>query len=382
MSGCDDAGPVGSDLTKPGAEVTVDTITVNTIDTTHTSTFSGGKNYFSAGAYSDPIFGDISAIGMVEPKLPPSVDSVQSNAKMLMRIIINGDEVYGDSSAIQDFDIYEIDEYWEIAGQKMKDDIKINMNAKVASFSIGEEDSLDVELSSNWFDKYYKFASDTSSDADSLYEHEVYGLALVPQNSKKIIPLDRTSTRFVIQNPDTDTVSVNMSKYAYSLDRTNESFPQGSVPLYSTYESVLQLDVDLSDINAEASTISKTELVLYQNNAALEQSLQSEPLSVQRPPEKNVQLHLADPEDIPKAIDPGSPIASGAYNRTDGAYHLDITSLAQQILLNGFPAGQKNYITLINNGIITPSLLYTNSEQVPVNKKPKIIITYLKNTNK
>jgi hypothetical protein len=37
---------------------------------------------------------------------------------------------------------------------------------------------------------------------------------------------------------------------------------------------------------------------------------------------------------------------------------------------------------LINNGIITPSLLYTNSEQVPVNKKPKIIITYLKNTNK
>ncbi|HKK45668.1 MAG TPA: hypothetical protein VJ964_09110 [Balneolaceae bacterium] len=383
ISGCENPGSVGTGLTPPGAEVVIDTVNVNGIDSLHTNANSGGLTYFSAGQYNDPLFGNLSATGMLEPSMPSARDTLHKDDKMMMRIILNGNQVYGDTAASQDFDIYEIGEYWSATNRKVKDDIKIDSNAKVGSFTVGQQDSIDVELSQTWYDKYYNYATDTTlaaSEADSVFQHNVYGLALVAQNSNKIIPLDASSTRFVITSQDSDTVSVRMAKWAYSLDRSNESYPQHSIPLLSTFESVFDVNPGLSKIDYDPSTVSKTELILYQNNDAMDQSLQSGPSTVQRPPEKNVQLHIiSDSLAIPENIDTPNPFTEGQYNAADGAYHMDITSLTQQILLDKFPEGQKFYITFSNNGVITSSLVYSDSTQ---SKAPKIVITHLKNTNK
>lgn len=382
LSGCENPGSVGAGLTDPGAEVTVDTMTISGIDTTYTNSFAGSQTYFSAGEFDDPIFGTTSVIGMDLPNLPTAQDTIRKDSKMYMRLSLDGNEVYGDSSASQDFDIYQIDEYWQAPDRLVNDAIKIDKSNKIASFSVAGQDSMDVQLSQSWYDKYYNYATDNSSEADSLYEHKLGGLALVPANSKKIIPLKSKFTDFVIISPDSDTVSVGMRKWAYSLDRTNETYPAGSVPLYSTYERILNFNLDLSNVTIEPSTISKAELIFYQNDSAMTQSLQSAPSSVQRPPEKNIRLHLADPQNIPQNIDPGNPVTGGSYNANDGGYHLNITSIVQHILISGTPEGQKFYVTMSNNGIVTPSLLYTGSDKVPLSKRPKIIITYLKNTSK
>lgn len=383
ISGCENPGSVGTGLGGPGADVVVDTIAVTGFDTLHTNAYSGLRSYFSAGEYNDALFGNVSAIGMLEPRMPAAADTIHADDKMMMRIILNGNQVYGDSAASQDFDIYEIGEDWRGQTQKMKDDIKINTANKVGSFTVGQEDSLDVKLSDEWYGKYYKYATDSdisASDRDSVFQENVHGLALVAQNSNKIIPLNASKTRFVITSQDSDTVSVNMAKWAYSLDRSNESYPQHSLPLFSTYESILNFKLDLSSIDYEPSTISKSELIFYQNTSALEQSLQSEPSTVQRPPEKNMNLQIvSDTLEIPKNIDPGNPLVEGSYSDEDGAFHLDMTSITQQILLNKFPEGQTYYVTFSNNGIITPSLIF--SEDAP-ERTPKIVITHLKNTNK
>lgn len=382
LNGCENPGSVGAGLTDPGAAVTVDTIAISGIDTTYTNSLAGTRTYFSAGQFDDPIFGKMSVIGMNLPNLPTVQDTIKPDAKMYMRLSLDGNEVYGDTAASQDFDIYQIDEYWQAPNRLVNDDIKINTSNKIASFSVSNKDSMEVQLSQNWYDKYYNYATDPSSTADSVYEHKLGGLALVPSNSNKIIPLKARFTDFAIVNPDSDTVSVGMRKWAYSLDRSNEAYPAGSVPLYSTYERVLNFNLDLSNINIEPSTISKAELIFYQNNSAMTQSLQSKPSSVQRPSEKNIRLHLADPGNVPKDIDPGSPLAQGSYDEQDGAYHMDITTAVQQVLLDKVPEGQKFFVTMSNNGMVSPSLLYTDSDSVPATKRPKIVITYLKNTNK
>lgn len=385
VSGCENPGPVGSGLTNSGADIVVDTLTLAGLDTMRVNTYAGGRSYFSAGQYNDALFGNMSSIGMLEPLMPSAADTLHSGDKMMLRIILNGAQVYGDSTASQDFDIYEINEYWKGSDRRVKDGIKIDMNEKVGSFTIANEDSIDVDLSSNWYQKYYKYASDsklTASAKDSVFQHNVYGLALVAQNSKKIIPLNASSTRFVIaRSQESDTVNVGMAKWAYSLSRSNESYPQHSVPLYSTYESILKFKLDLSNADIESSTISRAELIFYQNDSAMEQSLQSEPSSVQRPPEKNIKLLVGDTTNIPASIDPGSPIFTGSYDQSDGGYHMDITSLAQQISLGKVSKDQQFYIALSNNGVITPSLIYSDSDQMSA-KRPKIIITHLKNTNK
>ena len=56
-----------------------------------------------------------------------------------------------------------------------------------------------------------------------------------------------------------------------------------------------------------------------------------------------------------------------------------MTGLVENLLRNGNDEGREFYVTFPNQGSIKPSLIYTDSDQAPADKKPKIIITSLKN---
>lgn len=386
MSGCDNPGSVGSELGGSESEVVSDTLFIDSVQAIEPNSYSGELSYFSAGQYEDPLFGSMTATGFLKPNLPASSDTVEANAKMLMRVLFDGSQVYGDSTAGQEFTIYEIDELWRDRALKIHDDIQINTNAQVGSFTVGDKDSIDVELSSEWLGKYRQYAD--TSNADSLYKYDLFGLALVPEDGGKIIPLKRSNTRFVIQNPEADSFEVALNQWGYNLQRgTENAIPSGSVPLYSTYESVINFgDLGISKLNIQPSGLSRAMLVLSQNNPVMEQSLESEPSTVKRPEETTAYLHFADPTQVPDNIDPGVPTDNvfkigGLYSSEDGTYRFDITSLVENILRNGFPEGREFFITFPNDGVIKPSLIYSNSDQAPKDKQPKIIITSLKNSS-
>jgi hypothetical protein len=390
LSGCENPGSVGSGLSKSKADVETDTIFVKGVQAIQPNSYSGELSFFSTGHYDDPLFGSMEATAFLKPRLPGDDNTMDEDAKMLMRIILDGDQVYGDRSAAQEFSIYEIDELWRDRALKIYDDIEVDTTEKVGEFTIEEEDSLDVELSAEWVEKYRQFTG--STNADSLYKYNLFGLAVVPDNKNKIIPLNSSSTRFVIQNPEADTFDVSTKEWGYNLERSvNNTMPQGSVPLYSTYENVINFDdLGISELDIFASGFSKAELVLYQNNAEMEQSMQSEPTTVRRANELTVDLHLADSAAVPENIDPGIPLSEpnarffrirGSYSASKGSYRFDITNLAERIIQVGVPENREYFITFPNDGVIKPGLIYTDSDQVPVDKQPKIIITSLKNSS-
>lgn len=384
LSSCENPGSVGSDLTKSKAAVETDTFFVDGFQAIQPNSYSGELSFFSAGVYNDPLFGSIEANGFLKPGLPDDSNTIESDAKMLLRVILDRDQVYGDKSTTQEFNVYEIGEIWRDRALKVYDEIQVNTFQKVGELSVGTRDSLDVELAERWVRKYRRMIN--SEDTDSLYKYDFFGLAIVPNNENKIISLSSSSTRFVIQNPETDTFDVATGEWGYNLARTGDSsFPQGSLPLSSTYENVIHFeDLLSSDIDIQASGLSKAELILYENSSVMEQSLQSEPATVQRPESPKAYLHLADPTNVPENIDPGTPEEGrieGTYSPSEGTYRFNITNLVDRKIQIGLPEKREFYVTLPNDGVIKQSLLYTDSDQVPVDKRPKIIITSLKKSS-
>ena len=387
LSSCENPGAVGSGLTQSNADVVQDTLIIDTMQPVDATSYSGGLDFYSAGQYNDPLFGDMKATAYTKPALPSAGDDIIFSSEMYMRVIFDENQVYGDTTATQQFDIYRIAERWRGRALKLNDNLQINTNNKVASFSVGPgiEDSLDVQLSQDWVDQYSQYEDTTN--ADSLYKYNEFGLAVVPSNNGKLIPLDVSISRFVIRTPQVDTFAVGTEEWAYSLERGAENIPQGSSPLYSTYESVINFDsFQLSDLDLQAPGVSRAILVLHQNQMAMEQSLQSGPSGAVRPEESTVFLQYADSSNIPENIDPGVPANSlskiqGVYSESDGTYRFDVTRLVQNLLRNAVASNQDFFVTFPNNGVVKPSLIYTDPAQTPADKKPKIIITSLKNSS-
>ncbi|MDZ7658972.1 hypothetical protein [Fodinibius sp.] len=391
LSACENPGSVGGDLTDPTSEVVQDTLIINGLTSVDATSYSGELDLFSAGSFDDPLFGSMDVTGYLKPNLPASSDTLKEEGEVLLRIMYNSEQVSGDTAGTQQFDLYQINQFWR--DRVLKVDNELSLGQKLGEFSVGTEDSLMINLSDiapQWVDEYRMYADsskqDTTGAVDSAYVYDAHGLALVPQNSAKIIPLYRDSTRFFIQHPEADTFDVPLNRWGYYLDRgTNSSIPQISIPLHSTYESVLNFkSLGIEELDIQPPGLSRAELVLYENTPALEQSLVGEPSTTQRAKEQVAYLHLANPEGLPENIDPGAPLNNptrlqGSYSAENGTFRFDVTRLVENIIRNGFPEDREFFITLPNDGVIKSTLIMTDDDQVPDGLKPKIIITSLKN---
>ena len=393
LSACENPGSVGGELTDPTAEVVQDTLIVNNLQSIDATSYSGDLSFFSAGRYDDPLLGSLKATGYLKPFLPSENDTMKADAEMLMRLMFNTEQVYGDSLGSQQFDLYEMGQFWRDRALTLDDELELQ-SEKLGEFTVGSADSLVINLSDiapEWVDKYRSYAQDSKEDttnaADSTYIYEAHGLALVPQGNGKIVPLTSDSIGFIIQHPEADTFDVGLSRSGYHLNRGAASLSQGSLPLHSTYESVLNFErLGISEIDIQPAGLSRAELVLHENTAALEQSLDGEPSSAQRAKEQTAFLHLANPDGLPENIDPGAPLNSptrlqGVYSPEDGTYRFDITTIVENIIRNGFPEDREFFVTLPNDGAIKSTVIMADGNQVSDGLQPKIIITSLKNNN-
>src|SRR5699024_5770947 len=156
LTGCDSPGAVGSGLTDSGAEVKIVKDTITVTETHQFNSFSGNYAAISAGQFSDPLFGDISATGYLKPSLP-STDTLFAggDAIMKLRLLFNSSNVYGDSLSNQTFDVFPVTAYWRSNTHKLGKELQLDRNNKITSFTVGEEDSLEVLLSEQWVNQHY-----------------------------------------------------------------------------------------------------------------------------------------------------------------------------------------------------------------------------------
>ncbi len=383
ISGCEDPGPVGNSLTGSETELVVDTLSIGSVESDTLNPFSGQRTYFSLGQFDDPLFGLMSASAYLRPNLPSttSSDTLEEDANMKLRLIFDTGQVYGDSLQSGSFDIYEIDQRWRGKAWRLKDQISFDNSQTVGSFTLGEEDSLDVLLNEEWVNKYRSHFEDVSADRDSTYRENFHGLAIIPRDNSKILPLEAENTRFVIENPEADTFDVVTRHWAYSLERNeNVTYPEGTEPLFSTFERVMNFDLDLAEQEFSVSNISKAEIIFYVENFEMEQSLESESTATNRPLVNNIQLHLADASEIPAGIDPGNPVAVGSYDEENKGYRFNVTSFLKAAVQNQINPNERLYVAIANNGTVKSTLFHLNDKDQP-DKNPQLIVTSVKNTS-
>lgn len=386
ISGCEDPGSVGGGFTGTGTDVEIDTFSVSNITTDSFEVYSGGLNFFSAGQFSDPLFGDLTAFSLLKPSLPPATrqDSVADDGRMLLRLQLDKDAIYGDTLSTVDFDLIEIDEIWRSRARKLHDDIKLSQNV-IGSFSVAEKDSIEVELASEWVQRYGSYLEAVSANRDSLYRYDFHGLAIVPQNNSKIVPFQSGPSQFLIINPVTDTTNdttlINFSQWAYSLNRQNESpAPAGSFKSFSTIEKALKFDMDLTSEALGTINIARVELVFHQNDEALQSSIGQASGSAARPQGLSAALFAAEADDLPAALDRGTPIDIAANEDQNGTYRFDITDFTNGVLQEGVEEKLSFYLVLrANNGVIRSTLFHNND--APAEMRPKIIVTYTKTSS-
>ena len=390
VAGCSDSGSVGGGLPGTGSQIESDSLEVSGVQVETIVPFSGAINFFSVGQFQDPLFGDLNAVGYIKPVLPAKDNDFFFGSNMTLQLAINDNTIYGDTLSAARYDLIELAEIYRGTSFRLNDELEFSPAPVVGSFTVqNNEDSVAVSLSSRWVSKYREFYNSEDADRDSLYRRQFLGLAIVPQNSAKIISINAVESRFRViesfigdpEEADVDTLNIGFRESAYGLDRTNVPANDPSTSkIYSTLEQVLKFDFDFSFENLGSRNITRAELLFYRDNLALNQSLAQIGASAMRPMDGNLRLYLLEGDELPQSIEAGTPIATGSYQPEDEAYHINITQAVRTQFFNNLDSDQMFYVTFgQNNGIIRSTVLF-NSQAGAANQ-PKVIITSVNTEN-
>ena len=392
ISGCKDSNVVGGNLVQPSAAVQIDTIPLSNLTTARVPAYTGDLTSFSAGKYNDPLFGTVTATGLLQPVLANSgsLDTLTDDSKLSLRLYIKS--VYGDTTSSESFDLVEASNPWRGREWMASDNPPISSTV-VASFTVGninsltpdtlgEVDSVDVALSQSWVKKYRQ-AYYNSGNRDSAYTYNMPGFVIVPKSEGKILAFDPANSHLEIKTPK-DTASFVIHDWAYSINRTNVSADTtNDLTAYSTFESVPKFDIKLNSNNALSingvdlgtRAISRVQMILYADSVKMKNTL---PTNNIRPRVRSLQLYYLHKNNIEFEILNG-PLSGGIITETGpGIYTVDLTNRINNILAGVENTGSYYLLPQSHSGTIYSLLLDGSADSL---RTPKLIITSVKPKN-
>ena len=392
ISGCKDNNLVGGNLVQPSSAVQVDTIPLKNLATTKIPAYTGDLSSFSIGMYKDPLFGTVTATGLLRPALASvgGLDTLTDGSKISLMLYINS--VYGDTTASESYDVVEASSPWR-GREWMYDETPPASSTVVGSFtvgninslvadSLGDVDSVSVALNQNWVKKYRQ-AYYNATSRDSSYTYTMPGFVIVPKSEGKILGIDASNSHLFIETPK-DTARFVMSDWAYSVTRSN--VPADTVhhlPMYSTFESVPKFDISLdtkgalsiNGVSLGTKAVARVQMMLYADSTKMQSSL---PVNNIRPAVSSMLLYYLHSDNIQFGILNG-PLSGGtAYETSAGVYTLDLTSRINSLLSGSENAGSYYLLPQSHTGLIYSLLLNSSSDSL---RSPKLIITSVKPTN-
>lgn len=381
ISSCEDPGSVGSEYADRPT-LTFDTLEISQTQKLSYIGYSGLLSFIPLGEFSDPLFGDVSTLGLFKPTRTPSVpDSIEIAESFDMKLELKFDslQTYGDTLSQSGFSIYEVTSDWRGSTLRFNDDIQYG--DLVGSFTVGEEDSLVIDLSEQWKQKYKSYYFNEDANADSAYNYEFQGLAVVSNqpNSKISFTTINQSKFFLINGIDsdtTDTVNIPLNDWGFTLQREVDPEPEGTFPIHTTLEGLLEVTIpdSLLKVQNNRKNIVRADLVFYEAQEVLNSTL----------PANSVRLDVFTLNaDIEETFEPeyeyqfGSRDFVGTRGETENSFQIGITSYVNDLIF-----GERDTQKLIigigsSSGAIRSSLLY--DENGPAEYRPRIIITSLEN---
>lgn len=370
---------VGNELIEEPAEIVSDTIDVTATSETRIRSFSGNLAFFSAGWYDDQLFGEQKVTGIMQPSIDFADGAGMPDDDGSPYLILEVEEIYGDVNATAEFDIVQIEQRWR--GDAWRPDSIPELGTRViGSFEVAGQDSIAVELDDDggeWFEQYHQHYH-LEEDRRDQYKTSMFGLALVPKNTAKIVSFVSQNTLLHVDNPEEDEEGeqqedfyTGMRAWGYSLDREEpeQELDDSVTRINNTFENILRLDFTVDEHLFDARNIARAELVLTENHDLLESTL---PDGHRRPEVESLHIHFLDDEEAQISVLDDPTFSPGRTEDDELTFRSNLTGYVNNQLFDTPDEGRFYIISGGNDGRIVPSLLYNHRAD---ESHPRILIT-------
>lgn len=394
LQSCQDNNFVGSTFIPDARNVVVDTIFITDFQPTNLKSFTGNLTRFTAGRYNDELFGTIESTAYVKPGLISDTLIISSSQEFYLRL--KATDFYGDTTAVAPFRLELIDNRWRAS--LIDADTELG-TSQIPDFSepflVGmEQDSVDVRLPQSWVDRYMDIF--TSENRTERLLNEEFGFAIKPVEGfdqlligfragpagARIIVKDLDLGGGVLnedeeeeeEEQETETI-IPLRGWAFNIKQQG-STPQALsevLPVYNTFQNALRIGVDLKEYTNK--NVTRVELVLYEDSLALSSTL---PVDHKRLRTDRLALYSLTDFDLDYIVTTTPTFATENRGNQDRSFRISLTDTIRRLMIGGILSGDFYLTSQFNNGLLFPyALVHPENNQQP-DRRPKLIITYLK----
>ncbi|MEO9886878.1 MAG: hypothetical protein ABJR05_09540 [Balneola sp.] len=369
---CENSNTVGGGVVD-SAGIRIDTVSIPDFQQNGSDIFSGKLQSLPIGEYNDPLYGSSRSIAYFKPSLGPARDaSLSLLSDFILKLQINNNLHYGDTSQVANYSVYKVTERWRGNTISSTDNISFDTSELLGSFSYQNEDSVSITLSQSLLEEYAEYVNNDSSNVDSLYNFEFFGIAIVPDNvSAQIIYPNIIGSEFLtIRRSTQDSVSINLQDYAFTLDRQNTPMFPNRLYLNNYLESFYSINFETVANNLSNENILRAELVLYEDADQISTSL---PQNHIRPETRFLDLKFASESELRYDLQFTTTDFVGVLDTTDNTFRFNVTNHINNYIF-GSPDERELYLNINpNGGIFNSTILFDNTSTAAM--RPKLILT-------
>ncbi len=383
---CEESGTVGAGFVNESS-IVVDTVLVSSLPLNNADPFTGKLTNSPVGLFSDPVFGDIEAIGLFKPAIiQGDVTNLPIDTRTVLRLTIDFDNIYGNQSTEGTFKVFRVGDLWRGSAIRMSDDLEILsdgggpiVSSEVGEFQFTNVDTtgvIEFDLEGPWRTDFIEFFNNDAENRDSTYRFEDFGLALVPDVDvdKIIYARFSTSRLLLIDEANQDTTSNIMLDWAYDIEVTGGNTPNGNITLSNTFNPFLNINFTPIANQLSNNNFVRAELVLTPDSTTMKSSLTSNQKRTENPP---FRVQLGPTNDI--AYNLGFNTTNSLGLVQEGVYKFDITGLFNAFLFGETDISEVYLYAGQNFGYLGFNTFF--GFNAPENAVPKVLIYNLEETN-
>jgi hypothetical protein len=393
LSGCKSENSISADFAAKLPKVRVDTIYVTDMYPDSLLMFNGALNldvvvgvrYGAAGSYADPVFGQTDAIHLMRPRLVSKalLDTINQNTRIFLEI--RKEAITGDTLNPISFNLVEINRGWRGNAWTKDSSISNGLGQTLATFTWTNEDSVLIPLPESFRHRY----SLRSYAPDSISVPDIYGFAVVPTGSGKLVMIRSENSRmflfhtYTITGTTRDTTirrAVFMRSWATSWTASGRNVPAGSMLVDNTFRNMISFDIEATPEKLGTRNVLNAELVMFEDTVNNRLNL---PPNHVRAQSSQMDLYQLAQSDLRYDLYSVLPSLRMQFNASDKSYRTTLTTIINAQLRRNQLDGLRFYLSYKansgvgsavkgNDGTIYRIVMHAPSSTT---RKPMLIIT-------
>ncbi|MEX0638864.1 MAG: hypothetical protein WD094_00280 [Balneolaceae bacterium] len=391
---CEESGVVGGAFVEDQTEITKSVLYTGPVQAFNDPGYTGRLRALAVGAYDDPLFGEVRALGYMKPSISQEdVENLFTNDEFELRLVFDS-TVYGDPESPASFNIYRTMETWRGNEMRYGNEIQFNDQSLVGEFTVNSPtDTIVVQLSSSFRNQYRTFLESQASDRDGIYRESTFGLVIVPEpgvnqilhakmrpeseeNDSNLQYVRFRVTREALDDEgqptgDTEFLYQPAIDWGSSVVRTPPSSQPLGISVHNTLEQFIEIEPDLDPDDVSSRNFSTAELVLHLNRDVMDLSLPEGHIR----PEVDTAILYQIPSAERKSdwIFSRSPVSVAEYNEDQGSFRFDVSNYLTNVLFGSIPPGNFYVTVESQSGILYSSHIYDDNAGEAL--RPKFVIT-------